>query len=1721
MKKFLLIIALAAMAQSLFAGELADIYFTCENQPVGVHRWFEDAPTPESVVREILKGVNGDEAEDGLYSAVPANWVLDSVTENGAFLDINFKPLPKGTRYSTSDIEDIWVQFDKSIRYKFDLTPRLFIGYEPIGEYEEEAPNDAVAKPFIPLNERIKSAPAGVLSGRLIAVRGGHGWVYDTDRSKWVVQRGNNCAQYITCEDFHTLDLTNILITYLEQEGADIVHCRERNKQRGNSPYDNHPWWQMATPAYIADQGYPSSLYGGTVYGGVAESRYSSCRLANYRGADLYLSIHTNALQGDCYSGCGTGLESFWSDNHEAAGSQRIAQLCLDNCLNFVRTYYDSTFYCRRSCKATNASYSETRRPTMPSTLFEFGFHDNCAKDAKYLGDNFFRTVGMYGVAKAVCDYYGVTPKWGPYSAEYVSDTIPTSVRPGETRQVSITFKNHGFCWQSAKDFKVGCVGGTAFGVNRCELPGEIMPGDVVTFTFNMTFPTASGEYNTQWQMLRENVTWFGDVVNKTVRVVNPEEDARYISDTVPDVVVMGESRNVSVTFKNEGRTTWARGSMYRLGAVDDSDPFYTQGDRVELPNDVAPGETVTVSFKMNFTTGGVFTTDWSMVHDGVTWFGDVFSKQVTVLVPERAAQYVSDTIPDTAVLGESRNVSVTFRNIGTMTWTRGQEFMLGAVDDSDPFFTESDRVLMPHDVAPGETVTFTLNMKFNNGGVFTTDWRMLQEHVAWFGDTLTKQVTVTVPEYAARYVSDTIPETAVAGETRTVSVTFKNIGSTAWPVNGMVTLGAVGGSDPFSGSNYIRLPNDVASGDTVTVTFDMTFTEGGSFNTDWRMVFGEAGWFGDICDKTVTVIVPERNAQYIDDTIPASVGVGEARPVTVTFKNTGTMTWTSAAEFMLGAADDEDIYLGGDNRVALPHDVAPGETVTFSFNMTFPTAGVANVVWRMVQEHVAWFGDSCSKTVTVADLRTPTVFYVSPDGNDANDGLTRATPWRTFTNGDSKNMLMAGDRIVLMGGTHTVSSALGTDIIINCGGVTYAGEDGAKIVNDKSRNANHDTMTTCMQVAANNITVENIDFSGAVAPLIINMGGGNITVRDCKFRDTDYRSEWPHSMGINLDSDAAVTVENCEFYNIGTANPAGLVGAAVFNLGAFANSSPGVQRRYIGNYIHDVNGRGILIGGGATNDLVYNNTIARCTQSGIIAMGHNTDSTYAGTATAVNNIVVDCGQGLGLENDGCVLVNHHNLIWDCASTDTGAQVVYGEGTLESDPLFDGEPNLSVYSPAVNSGVDVGRAYTGSAPDMGAFESDFIGGDVAYVTGRVTDRETGEPVKGAVVSVSGCPSVTTDARGVYTITVDRARVLVNVTSEYFNSASAGVSSPLGSVATADFALVRNTLVWDVYEDFSETTNPNGVWTYGFELPRESADGTTFTAYPLCVEAGYGDKSWKNGEDWDNFGYVGYRPVEGVHDQWGHWRPPYTVYLGSSFGSGWSAVRFTAPFDGKFTFNIKFQPCGIGAMGATAYIDRNGVNLYTDTLTGTVYGGAAETSANTLSRRFTLSMTAGETVEFTEDSYTAYQSCSLLPVFRVTTPKPAIEYTDISTPAAIDNLEDGTDVNMTADAKVITGSGTFDDNSVYVESGVFAGCKLIIPDYLGAVNAGDNLRIKGQVKSDADGKYIEARDITRKSSGDPVKTIGMTNNMLSTNALVRAWGRILSASEGTMVINNGS
>jgi hypothetical protein len=102
-------------------------------------------------------------------------------------------------------------------------------------------------------------------------------------------------------------------------------------------------------------------------------------------------------------------------------------------------------------------------------------------------------------------------------------------------------------------------------------------------------------------------------------------------------------------------------------------------------------------------------------------------------------------------------------------------------------------------------------------------------------------------------------------------------------------------------------------------------------------------------------------NALYVSSSVPSPLIPGQTAQVQVTMQNLGGTTWTSggANPFRLGAQNPQDNSTWGSNRVELPHDVAPGDEVTFDFPITAPTApGTYHFQWRMVQELVTWFGD-------------------------------------------------------------------------------------------------------------------------------------------------------------------------------------------------------------------------------------------------------------------------------------------------------------------------------------------------------------------------------------------------------------------------------------------------------------------------------------------------------------------------------------------------------------------------------------------------------------------------------------------------------------------------------------------------------------------------------------------------------------------------------------------
>jgi RHS repeat-associated protein len=108
-------------------------------------------------------------------------------------------------------------------------------------------------------------------------------------------------------------------------------------------------------------------------------------------------------------------------------------------------------------------------------------------------------------------------------------------------------------------------------------------------------------------------------------------------------------------------------------------------------------------------------------------------------------------------------------------------------------------------------------------------------------------------------------------------------------------------------------------------------------------------------------------SAHFVSQSVPAVMGAGQVYAVSVTMQNTGTTTWTSPANYNLGSQLPQDNYTWGAARVGLPAStsVAPGSSVTFSFNVTAPaTVGSYNFEWRMVHDGVAWFGDFTTNVV-------------------------------------------------------------------------------------------------------------------------------------------------------------------------------------------------------------------------------------------------------------------------------------------------------------------------------------------------------------------------------------------------------------------------------------------------------------------------------------------------------------------------------------------------------------------------------------------------------------------------------------------------------------------------------------------------------------------------------------------------------------------------------------
>ena len=258
-----------------------------------------------------------------------------------------------------------------------------------------------------------------------------------------------------------------------------------------------------------------------------------------------------------------------------------------------------------------------------------------------------------------------------PDDAQYIGDTIPTIMTPGQNYNVSVTMKNNGLnTWTAAGTYKLGAVGDAdpfcAF--NRVDLAGgdSISPGQSKTFSFTMTAPAVTGNQTTDWRMIK-GATWFGNGMAKQVLLTYPDS-AQYISDTIPTTMQGDHQYTVSVTMKNTSSNTWTKAGGYKLGANNDSDPF-CNFTRVDL----APGESIGPNQSKTFTftmiapsKSETLTTDWRMLREGVNWFGDILTEQVVVQGPPERLVVNDELTGAAAVVGTRIRGGISPSTFGT-----------------------------------------------------------------------------------------------------------------------------------------------------------------------------------------------------------------------------------------------------------------------------------------------------------------------------------------------------------------------------------------------------------------------------------------------------------------------------------------------------------------------------------------------------------------------------------------------------------------------------------------------------------------------------------------------------------------------------------------------------------------------------------------------------------------------------------------------------------------------------------------------------------------------------------------------------------------------------------------------------------------------------------------------------------------------------------------------
>ena len=376
----------------------------------------------------------------------------------------------------------------------------------------------------------------------------------------------------------------------------------------------------------------------------------------------------------------------------------------------------------------------------------------------------------------------------------------------------------------------------------------------------------------------------------------------------------------------------------------------------------------------------------------------------------------------------------------------------------------------------------------------------------------------------------------------------------------------------------------------------------------------------------------------------------------------------------------------------------------------------------------------ACMFSLFLVGTAAGTTYYVSPDGNDNNNGSIDA-PFKTIQK--AANIVNPGDNVIVKDGIYTVASNVSNLITIKRGGtanapVTFKAENRWKAVLDGLNEDHNGIHILAPYVVIEGFEIKNIYWQGII------VAANNVTIRNNHIHNVGnwhVETDYPYcteygvpepgcrsmaTSGIFPGGDNIV-IENNTIHTIGKTGWSGRYEPGRYDHAIYGTYVKNLK--IINNVVWDV-WTGKAIDFAASNGIVANNTILRLTEP---PSGQITDSglmaiTGGNNQIIQNNIFYACNGQPPIKTYNklsySLSVNNNITSPDCPPLSSMANttgVTFSDNIENVDPLFVNISERDFHLRSSSSAIDKGKSVSDRSkdadgnliiglPDIGAYE---------------------------------------------------------------------------------------------------------------------------------------------------------------------------------------------------------------------------------------------------------------------------------------------------------------------------------------------------------------------------------------------------------------------------------